>query len=132
MEQYVFTPLEEEVLSSIHNDDHVSIYEITTATRLSPSEALEVLDHLRERNLVRLMENNRQAQLTGEGRHVRELIERQKNQPFSGSGPAQVVVTSIENETGASRKAFEELPPEELDLALDSEIQKLEQEAGAG
>jgi len=130
MEQYILTPPEADIISTIRNDDEATIYEITTATRLTPSEAVEVLNDLRDRNLVRLIENRR-ARLTDEGRHVRMLIEQQEKQPYStGSGAAPVIVISGEDTTRASRRALEELKPEELDLALDSELEKLAQEAG--
>ena len=133
MEQYVLTSPEAEILSTIHNDDLATIYEITTATRLTPSEALEVLNGLRERNLIRLIQDDRLVQLTDEGRHVRMLIERQEKQNFSTvAGHAPVIVISGEDTPSASRKAIEELEPEELDLALDSELEKLEQQEAAG
>ena len=132
MEQYTLTHPEAEIISTIRNDDEATIYEITTATRLTPSEALEALNQLRERNLVRLIENDRIAQLTDEGRRVRMLIDRQGRQPFSaGSGQSPVIIISDEVTKRASRKVFEELEPEELDLALDSEIQTLELEQDA-
>src|SRR5712692_2727873 len=132
MKQYILASVEAEVLSSIDNDDEASIYEITTATRLTPSEVIQVLHDLRDRDLVRLTEEDRQVQLTNEGRHVRVLLDRQGKQFLSGSGQREVLVIGGTEAARASRRAFEDLPSEDLDLALDSEFRKLEQEAMAG
>ena len=132
-QQYILTPAEADVLSNISNDNEASIYEITTAVRLTPSEAVDVVRRLRDRNLVELVQDNRLAKLTAEGRYVRAQIQRQERRPFSsGQDATHVVIVSGDESMGASRKAFEELAPEELDSALDSELEKLEQEAGAG
>lgn len=126
-QQYILTPAEANIISSIRNDE-ATIYEITTATQLTPSEALEVLGRLRDRNLVELMQDDRMAKLTDEGQYVRMSIERQGRQPFPSASSAGPVVIRSESETTESRRAFEELAPEDLDLALDSELQKLEQQ----
>ncbi len=115
-QQYILTPTEADIISTIRNDDEATIYEITTATQLTPSEAFDVLSRLRDRNLVRLTQDNRLAKLTDEGHHVRMLLERQERQPFPSSSSAAQVVIRGESETGESRKAFEQLEPEALDL----------------
>ncbi len=75
-----------------------------------------------------MMQDDRLAKLTEEGQHVRMLIERQERQPFTSSASAGPVVIRGESETTESRRAYEELAPEDLDLALDSELQRLEQQ----
>ena len=125
--QYVLTPAEADIIASIHNDE-ATIYEITTSAQLTPSEVLHVLTNLRDRNLVILMQDDRLARLTDKGQHVRLLLERQERQPFPSSSSAEQVVISGESETTNARRTLEELAPEDLDLALDSELQKLEQE----
>lgn len=130
--QYTLTQSEADAISSIRNDNEATIYEITTAARLTPSEALDALRRLRERKLVLLLQDDRVARLTDEGRHVRTLMEQQERYPYSSSqGESKIVVLSGE-ETSAARQEIEGLELEELDRTLDSELERLEQESGAG
>lgn len=130
-QQYILTPAEADILSTINNDDGASIYEITTATRLTPSEALEQLIRLRDRGLLELKEDNRLARFTDEGRYVRTQLERQGHKPFSSAaGSTPVVILSEDAAMGAS--GFEEWEVEDLDSALESEFQRLDEEATAG
>lgn len=130
-QQYILTPAEADILSTINNDDGASIYEITTATRLTPSEALEQLIRLRDRGLLELKEDNRLARFTDEGRYVRTQLERQGHKPFaSAAGSTPVVILSEDTAMGAS--GFEEWEVEDLDSALESEFQRLDEEATAG
>lgn len=130
--QYILTQAEAAAISSIRNDNEATIYEITTAARLTPSEALDALKRLRDRNLVLLLQDDRLARLTDEGRHVLALMEQQERYPYSSSqGESKIIVLSGE-EASAARQAIEGLELEELDQTLDSELQRLEQEAGAG
>lgn len=131
-QQYILTQAEADIISTIRNDDAATIYEITTAAQLTPSEVLEVLSRLRERNLVLLAEDQRQARLTDEGRHVRILMEQQEKYPFSSSHGEPKVVVLSGDEASAARQAFEGLELNELDQTLDSELERLEQEASAG
>jgi DNA-binding MarR family transcriptional regulator len=124
MEQYILTHPEADIISTLRNEDEASIYEITTATRLTPSQALETLNQLSQRDLVQLVENDRVARLTAKGRHVRMLLDRQEKQPFSGGSGATPIVI-ISNEESSRAAQFEELEPQELETALDSELQKL-------
>jgi DNA-binding MarR family transcriptional regulator len=131
-QQYILTPTEADVLLAIRSNDEATIYEITTAVRLTPSEAMSVLTQLRDRNLVELVQDDRVARLTEQGRHVCLELERMVKRPYSSGQEAPVVIVSEEGAVSASRKAYEELQPEDLEVALDSELEKLEQEAGAG
>jgi hypothetical protein len=131
MEQYTFTSDELVVFSAISINEGATVYELTTATRLTPSEVLDAARALNQRNLVRLVADRRVVELTKEGQHLRLLMEHQRRQPFSSSSSAPIVVISDED-TGknAARKMVEKLNPQELDFALETELQRLEQEAG--
>jgi len=130
--QYILTQAEAAAISSIRNDNEATIYEITTAARLTPSEALDALKRLRDRNLVLLLQDDRLARLTDKGRHVLTLMQQQEKYPYSSSqGESKITVLSNE-ETSPARQAIEGLELDELDRTLDSELERLEQEASAG
>jgi len=132
MEQYVVTTQEADLLLAIRNDEEATIYELTTATQSTPSEIIQTASSLSDRDLIKLIDDQRRILLTDEGRRVRRLLEQQARQPFSSSvRDSEVVVIADEGESqSAARKAYEALKPEDIDLALDKELEKLEQGVG--
>ncbi|HKZ80000.1 MAG TPA: hypothetical protein VJ124_17130 [Pyrinomonadaceae bacterium] len=132
MTRYAITPAEAGLLKAIDERGLSAIHQLSSTTRITPAEAINISRSLESKDFAIFDESRRMVHLTDEGRYVRQLLQRQTDGPFSTTSVAPeedfVLIEEKALQDDDRLDALERFAKEDLDSAIERELQQLRQE----
>jgi DNA-binding MarR family transcriptional regulator len=130
MTRYFVTPAEAGLLKAIDEMDSTAIHQLASTIRVTPGEAIDISKSLEGKDFAIFDESHRMVHLTGEGRHVRHLLQRQSALPFSATASTPnddlVLVADKESPDDEREETMQRLGAEDLEKAIEKELEQLQ------